>query len=411
MSKKGFAGFDPEGLERAAEAVRELSQSPHAQSVIQLQIRQQEAKSEEAKALQKERELKKITHDHEERRKTLQKNLEINKETADYNDKLERKRHTDKLKLQDEFQEQQRKKQEESIKREEKLKRETMEHQLKIEEKRLLIKGKVDAEMYRKNHDLHKQELLMREAERRETYKQIFQLNFNQLSLGFEYLMNNPSFMYKFFLYTASITTAFYFSRHSIQLGKNILFLRIETNLQKKLYIFLGSRYLESVIGKPSLIRETSKLSYKQFYKFPLKFYKQVTQNEQILKKNIFQNIILAPELKDNLQIISHALINKKKHQAPLRNLLFYGPPGTGKTLFAQQLAHSSGLDFAIMTGSDIAPLGSQGVHELNKVFDWANKSSNGILLFIDEADAFFRKRENWNSIEKSYGRSRYKLT
>lgn len=49
-----------------------------------------------------------------------------------------------------------------------------MEHQLKIEEKRLLIKGKVDAEMYRKNHDLHKQELLMREAERRETYKQIF---------------------------------------------------------------------------------------------------------------------------------------------------------------------------------------------------------------------------------------------
>jgi ATPase family AAA domain-containing protein 3A/B len=51
-------------------------------------------------------------------------------------------------------------------------------------------------------------------------------------------------------------------------------------------------------------------------------------------------------------------------------------------------------MDYAIMTGSDIAPLGTQAVHELHKVFDWAQTSSRGILLFIDEADAFFRKRE-----------------
>ncbi len=30
---------------------------------------------------------------------------------------------------------------------------------------------------------------------------------------------------------------------------------------------------------------------------------------------------------------------------------------------------------------------------EIHKVFDWANTSKKGMLLFIDEADAFFRKR------------------
>ena len=38
------------------------------------------------------------------------------------------------------------------------------------------------------------------------------------------------------------------------------------------------------------------------------------------------------------------------------------GPPGTGKTLFAKKLAQHSGLDYAIMTGGDVSPLGRDGV-------------------------------------------------
>ena len=73
--------------------------------------------------------------------------------------------------------------------------------------------------------------------------------------------------------------------------------------------------------------------------------------------------------------------------------MLFWGPPGTGKTLFAKKLSLKSGLDYAIMTGSDVAPLGVQAVTEMNKLFDWAEKSPNGMILFIDEADAFLRRR------------------
>jgi ATPase family AAA domain-containing protein 3A/B len=73
----------------------------------------------------------------------------------------------------------------------------------------------------------------------------------------------------------------------------------------------------------------------------------------------------------------------------------FAGPPGTGKTMFARQLAQHSGLDYAVLTGGDIAPLGREAVTELHKLFDWAKTSRRGLLLFVDEADAFLQSREN----------------
>lgn len=45
------------------------------------------------------------------------------------------------------------------------------------------------------------------------------------------------------------------------------------------------------------------------------------------------------------------------------------------------------------MTGGDVTPLGKDGVTEIHKLFDWANSTRNGVLLFIDEADAFLKKR------------------
>ena len=39
--------------------------------------------------------------------------------------------------------------------------------------------------------------------------------------------------------------------------------------------------------------------------------------------------------------------------------------------------------------GGDVGPLGRDAVTELHKLFDWASTSRRGVLLFIDEADAF----------------------
>lgn len=60
-----------------------------------------------------------------------------------------------------------------------------------------------------------------------------------------------------------------------------------------------------------------------------------------------------------------------------------------------QKLAANSGMDYAIMTGGDVAPMGREGVTAIHKVFDWAKSSRKGLLLFVDEADAFLRKRSS----------------
>ena len=49
--------------------------------------------------------------------------------------------------------------------------------------------------------------------------------------------------------------------------------------------------------------------------------------------------------------------------------------------MFARNLARSSGMDFAIMTGGDIAPLGKDAVTQIHKLFDWANTSRKGLVL------------------------------
>jgi ATPase family AAA domain-containing protein 3A/B len=86
----------------------------------------------------------------------------------------------------------------------------------------------------------------------------------------------------------------------------------------------------------------------------------------------LLKGVILEKKLEDQLREISYAILNRRKHYAPTKNMLFYGPPGTGKTLFAKKLAMESGLEYSVMVGSDIAPLGPMAVSELNKLFDWA---------------------------------------
>lgn len=46
-----------------------------------------------------------------------------------------------------------------------------------------------------------------------------------------------------------------------------------------------------------------------------------------------------------------------------------------------QKLAMHSGMDFAIMTGGDVAPMGRDGVTAMHKVFDWANTSRRGYAV------------------------------
>lgn len=86
------------------------------------------------------------------------------------------------------------------------------------------------------------------------------------------------------------------------------------------------------------------------------------------------------------------------------RNLLLHGLPGTGKTMFGRILAKSSGMDYAMMSGASFAQFkDGQGITEMNKLFEWANNSTNGLLLFIDEAESFLGGRVSSDVTKESY--------
>lgn len=106
-----------------------------------------------------------------------------------------------------------------------------------------------------------------------------------------------------------------------------------------------------------------------------------------------FADVIMNLELEEQVRILASATRNAHANRAPLRHAMFYGPPGTGKTMVAQRLARHSKLEYAIMSGGDVSPLGPSAVSELNKLFQWAKSSPRGMILFIDEAEAFLGSR------------------
>ena len=61
--------------------------------------------------------------------------------------------------------------------------------------------------------------------------------------------------------------------------------------------------------------------------------------------------------------------------------------------MVAKRLALYSGMDWAIMSGGDVGPLGASAVTELHNLFKWARSSNRGLMLFIDEAEAFLGSR------------------
>ncbi|KAF9602285.1 hypothetical protein IFM89_026402 [Coptis chinensis] len=160
--------------------------------------------------------------------------------------------------------------------------------------------------------------------------------------------------------------------------------------------------YINRILGQPSLIRESS------IGKYPLlgplsraynKGLKTISGSGKTESKPSLENIVLHPSLRRRIEQLAGATANTKAHQAPFLNMLYYGPPGTGKTMVAKEIARKSGLDYAMMTGGDVAPLGAEAVTKIHQIFDWAKKSKEGLLLFIDEADAFLCER---NSIHMS---------
>ncbi|KAL4826778.1 hypothetical protein H8958_009836 [Nasalis larvatus] len=146
--------------------------------------------------------------------------------------------------------------------------------------------------------------------------------------------------------------------------------------------------FIQAGLFKTSLVREKSRITVLEALQHPFQVRRQVLSGPQ----DVLEGVVLSPRLEAKVRIMAIATRNTEKNRRLYRNVLLYGPPGTGKTLFAKNLALYWGMDYAIMTGEDLALMGWGGMTAMRKLFDRADTSRRGFLLFMDDADAFLRK-------------------
>ncbi|CAG06848.1 unnamed protein product, partial [Tetraodon nigroviridis] len=394
--KDKWSNFDPTGLERAAQAAKELDKSRHAKEALDLARMQEQTSHLEYQSKIKEYEaaVEQLKGDQiriqaEERRKTLNEETKQNQARAQYQDKLARQRYEDQLRQQQALNEENLRKQEESVQKQEAMRKATIEHEMELRHKNELLRIEAEAKargrVERENADIIREQIRLKAAEHRQTVLESIKTAGAVFGEGFR------AFVSDWDKVTATVA------------GLTLLAVGVYSARNATA---VAGRYIEARLGKPSLVRETSRFTVGEAIKHPIKMTKRLKSKPQ----DALEGVVLSPSLEERVRDIAIATRNTRQNRGLYRNILMYGPPGTGKTLFAkaperkegframffcteQKLAVHSGMDYAIMTGGDVAPMGRDGVTAMHKVFDWANTSRHGLLLFVDEADAFLRKR------------------
>lgn len=378
--------FDPSALERGAKALKELDTSPNAVKAFELtklsevsKQKELEAEIERQQTARVQAQLQRSQLDAEERRKTISHQNEQERRTAEYKARLDSELYQSKLEDQQKQIDQQLQMQHSQFMRQEELrkknnleleeeKRRTMAEAARLDRETAIARAKAESqgriEQERENIEVRLREMRARMAEERKTRLEAIQAVFAGLGQGSRNLLEDRAKMTALVGGLTALALGVYGARAATRVAGNLI---------------------ERRLMRPPLVRETSRWHWGRDGLGGLKW---PWSKEQ---KDLLEKIVLEDELSERLQWTTNSLMNAKRNGTPFRHLLLHGPPGTGKTLFARTLSRQSGLDYAIMSGGDVGPLGKDAVLELNKLFQWANNSRKGLILFIDEADAFLR--------------------
>lgn len=371
--------FDSAALERAARAARELEASKYASEAFKLASEQERTKQMEYQAMVKQygaseeqHRADNIRQHGEERRRLLEEETRQANVRSRYQDELARKRHEDQLRQQAAMQEEMLRKQENSVAKQEAIRKQTSQYEAELkhqyEMKRLDAELKGKARIERDNRDIYLEQLKLKAGEHRKTVLEGIQTAGSVMGQGFSMLLNHPDKL----VLTGTAVTLIAAGIYSARAAAGV-----------------AGKYAQSRLGRPALIRDTSRISLLDSLCHPIRTFSRLRSRAT----DSLQGVFLEPRLEERLREIALTTRNTRQNRGLLRNVMMYGPPGTGKTLFAKKLAFHSGMDYAIMTGGDVAPLRQDAVSSIHKVFDWAQTSRRGLLLFLDEADAFLRKR------------------
>ena len=380
----GGSGFDPTGLERAAKAAREIDASAHARLAFDVIQAREATKRLEHGTRQaayemraREYEMQSVGKEGAEARQTLAAQTDHANRQADYADQLERRRYAANLGAQRDARAAELQRHEKSLERQEDLRRRTLRYEAELREKTELKRAEAEAtaraRAERETHDLSLARMRAEAAERRETLLRSIGVSFETAGAGLRAFLGDREQMARAVGIASALALGVYGARAAARVAGD---------------------HAAARLGRPSLVRETSRAS-------PLDALRPAGWRRLLAPAEAggaLDGVVLEPALEKRLGHVAAATKNTRANAAPFRHVLLHGPPGTGKTLFAKKLARASGLDYAILTGGDVAPLGRDAVTEIHRLFDWAATSRRGLLLFIDEADAFLRSRREATS-------------
>ncbi|KAG2318263.1 hypothetical protein Bca52824_021385 [Brassica carinata] len=368
-------GFDPEALERGFESIKQQEETKQTEFA---------AKAQEYKAMQAQAETERQKVIYDEHKKLAQHQAQTKSQMARYEDDLARKRmqaeneyhrtrNQELVKMQEDSairQEQSRRATEEQIQAQ---RRQTEREKAEIERETIKVKAIAEAEgrahEARLAEDVNRRMLVDRANAEREKWVAAINTTFDHIGGGLRAILTDQNKLIVAVGGATALAAGIYTTRE----GAKVIW-----------------SYVDRILGQPSLIRESSRGKYPWSGSVSRVMSTLRGKGSAANNGKGFGDVILHPSLQKRIEHLANATANTKSHQAPFRNMLFYGPPGTGKQWLPESWL---GLDYALMTGGDVAPLGSQAVTKIHQLFDWGKKSKRGLLLFIDEADAFLCER------------------
>jgi ATPase family AAA domain-containing protein 3A/B len=341
--------FDPTALERGAKAMKDLDSSPNASKAfevikLQEQTKQKEIQMEIEKQVTERQQLglQRAQVEGEEKRKTIQEQTQQQQRLAEYQAQLDaelsQKKAQDQLRQNEEFlrqqheqfmrQENMRKKTDMEI---EEARRKTLAEQARIAKETEVARVKAESEgriaQERQNVDIRLQEMHAKMSEKRQTRLDTLNTTFASVGSGISSLLADKQRLTALALGTTGIFFGVFAARQGTRVAATLV---------------------ERALGKPPLVRETSRWTFD-----PQRWIKSIF-GKSGEKKNLFEKIVLEEALSERLQWTTNSLVNARKNKTPFRHLLLYGPPGTGKSFLAKACATECDSTFFSVSSSDL---------------------------------------------------------
>jgi hypothetical protein len=205
------------------------------------------------------------------------------------------------------------KKQEEMVARQEEMRRKTAEHEAQLRTKMELAKAQAEADgrirQERENHDLILEKLKQEAMERRDTVLKSIQDAGKLIGEGLQSYLDDTTKLRNTAFTVTGIAIGVYTARTSIG---------------------IAGRFVEARLGKPSLVRETSRFSVGQAVRQPIPTVQRLLGMNQ--ETDALKGIVLEPNLENQLTKIAVSTANTKKNKAPFRHLLLHGTSSSSST-------------------------------------------------------------------------------